>query len=122
MPSAEKDAGREAVLGEVLHDRRAEPESGWFILGVDGYFDVDNACWCEFEEGDAPWTSEWFHLFGTLIELIAEGPGSAARYAWAQQTRPLPPAEPPLTRQDRKLRKRAGLTTTYVTPPEGSDA
>jgi hypothetical protein len=98
--SAEKDA-REAVLGEIVHDRRAEPESGWFIVGVDGYFDVDNACWVQPEEGDAPWTTEYFHLFGTVQELIAEGPGLAANYAWAQRdtdvprdiTRDLPPGE-----------------------------
>lgn len=65
---------REAVLGEVVQDIRAsreDPRTGWFILGVDGYFDVDNACWCAHQEGDAPWTSEYFRLFGTLPDLIA---------------------------------------------------
>ena len=83
-PAVPATGPREAVLGEVVHDRGSEPESGWFILGVEGYFDVDNACWCEFQEGDAPWTSEWFHLCGALHELIAEGPGLGVKYAWAQ--------------------------------------
>jgi hypothetical protein len=62
---------REAVLGEVLHDSGSHPDCGWFVLGADGYFDVDNACWCEFQDGDAPWTDEFFDLYGTIPNLIA---------------------------------------------------
>jgi hypothetical protein len=65
---------RAAVLGELVHDRGSDPDTGWFILGVDGYFDVDNACWCEPQDDDAPWTSEWFDLFGTVHDLIRARP------------------------------------------------
>lgn len=64
------DIPREATLGELVHDSGSPPELGWFILGVDGYFDVDNACWCEHQEGDAPWDAERFQLFGTIPDLI----------------------------------------------------
>jgi hypothetical protein len=60
-----------AEAGEVLHDRGSEPDEGWFILGADGYFDVDNATWCEFSADDAPWTTEWFEFFGTVPRILA---------------------------------------------------
>jgi hypothetical protein len=63
-------SGREAVVGELAHARGLPPDAGWFIVGVDGYFDVDNACWCEPQEGDAPWTSQWFDLLGTIPDLL----------------------------------------------------
>jgi hypothetical protein len=70
---------REAVLGEIVQDiRQAEydPNFGFFIVGVDGYFDVDNACWCENGPDDAPWTSEHFHLLGTVKDLLLSEPTS----------------------------------------------
>jgi hypothetical protein len=65
---------REAVLGEVMQDLGSPigSDTGWFILGVDGYFDVDNACWCQHQEGDSPWDSRHFRLYGTVLSLIAE--------------------------------------------------
>lgn len=74
-------AVREAVLGEIVHDRNTEPEAGWFIVGEGGYWDVDNACWCKDHEDDAPWTSEHFQLLGTVPRLLAD--------------RIIPPGQPP---------------------------
>lgn len=65
-------SAEEAVLGELVHDRGSGPDEAWFIVGANGYFDVDNACWCEPQEDDTPWTSEWFDLFGTLPDLIRD--------------------------------------------------
>lgn len=66
------DALRVAAPGELVHDRRCPRDQGWFIVGVDGYFDVENACWCEPQDTDAPWTSQWFDLLGPLPNLIED--------------------------------------------------
>lgn len=84
--SAESGYPRKAVPGEILHDRGSLPHEGWFILGEDGYFDVDNSVWCEFADTDAPWTTEHFDLLGGIRHLIAEGPALAVDYRQAMST------------------------------------
>lgn len=79
---------RTADIGEVVHDTGETPDVGWFIVGEGGYFDVDNACWCEPQEGDAPWTTEFFDLCGTARDLIAFSSALAVRYAQAQTATP----------------------------------
>lgn len=104
--NAENGPPREAEPGELVHDRGCDPDTGWFIVGEDGYFDVLNACWCEPQDGDAPWTTEWFDLFGTVLDLIATRPippGSTCGYRGCllpplhdephQYPRPIPPGE-----------------------------
>lgn len=78
-PTSER---RDAVLGEVMQDAGSHGDEGWFILGVGGYFDVDNATWQEFSDGDAPWTSEHFSLHGTVADLV--GQNAALHYALIQ--------------------------------------
>lgn len=80
----EQAAGREAVLGEVLHDAGSPPESGWFILGENGYFDVDNASWCGHRDDDAPWTTEHFEMFGTVSAALARAEVAERRAADAE--------------------------------------
>lgn len=66
-----------ASPGDVVHDLGSEPDTGWFIVGRGGYFDVDNALWCKPQDGDAPWTSEHFEIFGPLPQLVALVSGRA---------------------------------------------
>lgn len=56
----------QAQVGDLVHDLRSEPGVGWFIVGDGGYWDVDNACWCDDQPTGTPWTSEHFELFGPI--------------------------------------------------------
>jgi hypothetical protein len=75
--NAETGGGLTAArLGELMQDRGeadtiGSERSGWFILGVGGYFDIDNATWQEFDESDAPWDSDNFVLHGDVRDLAA---------------------------------------------------
>lgn len=63
-------SGETAQVGDLVHDLGEDYDCGWFIVGEDGYFDVDNAIWCDPQPTDAPWTTEWFEIFGPIPALV----------------------------------------------------
>ena len=62
----------EAQPGDLVHDLGCESDTGWFIVGRNGYWDVDNACCTADQEGDSPWTSEHFAIIGPVARVAAE--------------------------------------------------
>lgn len=63
-----------AQVGDLVHDLGSDPDTGWFIVGQGGYWDVDNACWCKDQPTDAPWTTEHFEILGPIAALMGSPP------------------------------------------------
>lgn len=99
---------RTAELGELVHDRGARDDEAWFIVGEGGYWDVTNACWVNDHPDDAPWTTEFFNLYGPAEAAMLRGVTSSSQSlrAAARRHRDNPayvqkPDEPILTPEEK---------------------